>query len=148
MTEETKWMKQLRALLNGAEPPPIARTIGFRLESVEPGAAVFSLTGDPARHANPMGTMHGGVLVDLGDAAMGFAMASTLADDESFTTVELKANYFKPVWTAELRAEARLIKRSRSLGYVECDIVDDKRSLVCKLASTCMVLRGDAAAGR
>ena len=63
MTDETKWMKQLRALLHGAEPPPIARTIGFVLESVEPGAAVFSLTGDPARHANPMGTMHGGVLV-------------------------------------------------------------------------------------
>jgi uncharacterized protein (TIGR00369 family) len=148
VTDETRWMKQLRALLHGAEPPPIARTIGFKLESVEPGAAVFSLTGDPARHANPMGTMHGGVLVDLGDAAMGFAMASTLADDETFTTVELKANYFKPVWTAHLRAEARLIKRSRSLGYVECDIVDDKQSLVCKLASTCMVLRGDAAAGR
>jgi uncharacterized protein (TIGR00369 family) len=148
MTDETKWMKQLRALLHGAAPPPIARTIGFVLESVEPGAAVFSLTGDPARHANPMGTMHGGVLVDLGDAAMGFAMASTLADDETFTTVELKANYFKPVWTARLRAEARLVKRSRSLGYVECDIVDDERSLVCKLASTCMVLRGDAAAGR
>lgn len=148
MTDETRWMKQLRSLLHGAEPPPIARTIGFVLESVEPGAAVFSLTGDPARHANPMGTMHGGVLVDLGDAAMGFAMASTLADDESFTTVELKANYFKPVWTARLRAEAKLIKRSRSLGYVECDIVDDKQSLVCKLASTCMVLRGDAATGR
>lgn len=146
MTADTTWMSKLRAL--GVEPPPIARTIGFRLESVDRGAAVFSLTGDPARHANPMGTMHGGVLVDVGDAAMGFAMASSLADDETFTTVELKINFFKPVWTATLRAEARLVKRSRSLGYLECDIVDEQRSLVARLASTCMVLRGEAAAGR
>ncbi len=147
-TPETPWMQQMRALLTGGEPPPIAKTIGFELLEVGQGAASFTLQADPARHANPMGTMHGGVLVDLGDAAMGFAMASTLADGESFTTIELKANYFKPVWKARLRADAKIIKRSRSLGYLECDIVDDTGALVCKLASTCMVLRGDAASGR
>ena len=145
---ETTWMKQARDLLMGAEPPPIARTIGFQLVDVGSGSASFTLQADPARHANPMGTMHGGVLVDLGDAAMGFAMASTLREGESFTTIELKANYFKPVWNAHLRADARMVKRSRTLGYLECDIVDDTGALVCRLASTCMVLRGDAASGR
>ena len=147
-TEETPWMKKMRAILKGAEPPPIAKLIGFELVDIGPGSAVFTMVGDPSRHANPMGTMHGGVLVDLGDAAMGFAMASTLGEGESFTTVELKANYFKPVWTARLRAEARMVKRSRSLGYLECDIVDEEKALVCRLASTCMVLRGEAATGR
>ncbi len=147
-TEETPWLKKMRALLHGGEPPPIAKLIGFELVDISAGSAVFTLQGDPSRHANPMGTMHGGVLVDLGDAAMGFAMASTLAEGESFTTIELKANYFKPVWTARLRAEARMVKRSRTLGYLECDIVDEGKALVCKLASTCMVLRGDAASGR
>lgn len=145
---QTPWMKQMRALLGGGEPPPIARTIGFELREVNEGSASFTLQADPARHANPMGTMHGGVLVDLGDAAMGFAMASTLAEGESFTTIELKANYFKPVWKSLLRADAKMIKRSRTLGYLECNIVDDTGALVCKLASTCMVLRGDAASGR
>ncbi|MDC3961273.1 PaaI family thioesterase [Polyangium jinanense] len=147
-TEETPWMKKMRAILKGAEPPPIAKLIGFELVDVGAGSAVFTLVGDPSKHANPMGTMHGGVLVDLGDAAMGFAMASTLAEGESFTTVELKANYFKPVWKSRLRAEARMVKRSRSLGYIECDIVDEEKALVCRLASTCMVLRGEAAQGR
>ena len=145
---ETPWLKQMRKLLTGGEPPPIARTIGFELLDVSSGAASFTLQADPARHANPMGTMHGGVLVDLGDAAMGFAMASTLAAGESFTTIELKANYFKPVWNARLRADAKMVKRSRSLGYLECDVVDDTGALVCRLASTCMVLRGEAASGR
>jgi uncharacterized protein (TIGR00369 family) len=135
-------------LAGGAEPPPIAKLIGFHLVDVREGFAAFTLTADPSRHANPMGTMHGGVLVDLGDAAMGFAMASTLAEGESFTTVELKANNFKPVFRAQLRAEAKLVKRSRSLGYLECDITDETGSLVCRLGSTCMVLRGTAAEGR
>jgi uncharacterized protein (TIGR00369 family) len=75
-------------------------------------------------------------------------MASTLEPGESFTTVELEANFFKPVWKGRLRATARVVKRSRSLGYLECDILDGGGSLVCRLGSTCMVLRGEAAQGR
>ena len=146
---EGAWLRQLRGLVAGAgTPPPIAVTIGFRPVQVDEGLAVFVLEADMARHANPMGTMHGGVLVDLGDAAMGFAMASTLADGESFTTIELKANYFKPVWKGLLRATGKVVRRSRTLGYIECEVVDAGGSLVCKLASTCMVLREQAAAGR
>jgi len=54
------------------------------------------------RHANPMGTLHGGVICDLADAAMGMAFATTLEDDESFTTLDLTAKFFKPVWNAQL----------------------------------------------
>lgn len=151
MSESTEkpWRKKMEALRAGsAEPPPIARLIGFELADVGEGFATFTMTGDPARHANPMGTMHGGVLVDLGDAAMGFAMASTLDQGESFTTVELKANFFKPVFRHRLSATARIVRRSRTLGYLECDIEDETGALVCRLGSTCMVLRGAAAEGR
>ena len=79
---------------------------------------------------------------------MGTAFATTLEDDESFTTLDLTAKYFKPIWKAQLRATARVTKRTRSLGLVECDIEDDKGSLVAKVFSTCMVLRGDEAKGR
>ncbi len=41
-----------------------------------------------------------------------------------------------------------MVKRPRQLGYLECDIGDAKGSLVCRLGSTCMVLRGEAAEGR
>jgi uncharacterized protein (TIGR00369 family) len=139
----------LAGLLSGAvPPPPIARLIGFTLTEVSEGRAVFEMEADMGRHANPMGTLHGGVLCDLADAAMGFAMFSTLAPGESFTTIELKAAYLKPVRDGRLRAEARMVKRTRALGFLECDVLDDKGALVARLGSTCMVLRGEAAAGR
>ncbi len=41
-----------------------------------------------------------------------------------------------------------MIRRSKKLGYLECEITDETGALVCKLASTCMVLVGDDAKGR
>jgi uncharacterized protein (TIGR00369 family) len=100
------------------------------------------------QHANPMGTLHGGIVCDLADAAMGTAMATSLEDNESFTTLDLTAKYFKPIWNARLRATARLVKRTRTLGLIECDVHDDKDALVAKVFSSCMVLRGEEAKGR
>jgi uncharacterized protein (TIGR00369 family) len=88
------------------------------------------------------------VLCDLADAAMGMAYASTLAAGETFTTLELKINFLRPVWRAHLRAEGRLVDNGRTVGLVECDITDEKDRLIARATSTCMTLRGDAAAGR
>jgi uncharacterized protein (TIGR00369 family) len=144
----TKHLDQLRALMRGGgEPPPIAKLIGFELVSVDLGRAVFELqTG--RQHANPMGTLHGGVLCDVADAAIGVAMATTLEDDESFTSLDLTVKFLKPVWSARLRASGQLVKRTRSLGLLECEVTDDVGSLVARVYSTCMVLRGEDARGR
>ena len=126
---------------------PIADLIGFRVDSPHAGEAVGILEAGP-QHANPMGTLHGGVLCDVADAAMGMAFASTLEPGESFTTMSLTINFFRPVWQATVRAEARVINRSANVGYVECDITDQNGKRIAKAASTCMVLRGDKAKAR
>jgi uncharacterized protein (TIGR00369 family) len=130
-----------------ANDVPVARLIGFEAEKIGEGRAVVALAAGP-QHANPMGTLHGGILCDIADAAMGMAFASTLAPDESFTTIELKMNFFRPVWQAGLRAEGTVVQRGRTIGYVECTITDEQRRVIAKAASTCMVLRGDMATGR
>ena len=127
--------------------PPIAKLIGFDLLEVALGKTVIGFEAGE-RHHNPMGTLHGGVICDVADAAMGTAIATTLEDDESFTTLDLNAKYFKPIWNAQLRATARVVKRTRSLGLIECEVEDDGGSLVAKVFSTCMVLRGAEAKGR
>jgi len=128
-------------------PPPVATLVGFRILEVDPGRAVFELEAGP-QHANPMGTLHGGVLCDLADAAMGIAYASTLSDSESFTTLELKINFLKPVWTGRLTATARVVKRGKTVGMTECDVVDEGGGLVARASSTCMTLAGKTAEGR
>ena len=130
-----------------ANDVPIARLIGFEAKDIAHGRAIVTLAAGP-QHANPMGTLHGGVLCDIADAAMGIAFASTLAPGESFTTIELKINFFRPVWEAQLKAEGKVIRRGRNVGYTECEIFDERGQLIAKAASTCLALRGDDAKGR
>lgn len=143
-----KMLDLIQMALRGEIPPPaIARLIGFRLASVQPGQALIEFEATE-RHANPMGTLHGGVLCDIADAAMGTAYASTLEEGETYTTLELKINFLKPVWSARLQALGRVVKRGRTIGLVECDVTDEKGHLVARATSTCMTLRGDQARGR
>jgi uncharacterized protein (TIGR00369 family) len=113
--------------------------LGLELKVIEPGRAVFEMEADE-RHHNPMGTLHGGIYCDLADAAMGYAYAATLDEGETFTTVELKTNFFRPVRQGRLIAEARVIKSGSSLGYVECDVKDVAGKLLARSSSTCMKL--------
>jgi uncharacterized protein (TIGR00369 family) len=126
---------------------PIAELIGFHLEEIGGGRAVGSLRSG-AQHANPMGTLHGGVLCDLADAAMGMAFVTTLAPEESFTTLALSINFFRPVWQTLLRAEARVVNRGKNVGYVECEVTDPEGKRVAKVNSTCVVLRAEQARQR
>ena len=128
-------------------PPPIGELIGFQLIALEPGIARFELQTDE-RHTNPMGTLHGGVLCDIADAAMGMAYASLLQPGESFTTLELKINFLKPVWKTKLTAVGHIVKGGRTVGMVECDIFDEKEALVARASCTQMTLRDELAKGR
>ena len=134
-------VEQAQKMLRGeVPPPPIGRLLGFVLKTIEPGRAVFQMEVDD-RHHNPMGTLHGGIYCDLADAAMGYAYAATLGEGETFTTVELKINFFRPVRQGRLTAEARVVKAGGTLGSVECAVTDQTGKLVARAASTCLKLR-------
>jgi uncharacterized protein (TIGR00369 family) len=130
-------------------PPPVARLVGFEPVRIEEGKAVFRLEAQRNKHSNPMGTLHGGILCDLADAAMGMACASLLELVESFTTVELRINYLRPVREGLLEARARVVHSGKSIVYLECDVVAlPGEKLVAKSSSTCQILRGEQAKGR
>ena len=128
-------------------PPPVAELIGIDIESAEAGKTVMSMVAGE-RHSNPMGTLHGGILCDLADAAMGTAYASQLATGETFATLELKMNFLRPFWTGRLISEGRIVSGGRTVGMVEADVRDENGRLIARASATCMTLRGDAAAGR
>jgi uncharacterized protein (TIGR00369 family) len=128
-------------------PPPVAELIGVVVEEVGAGESLMTMVAEE-RHSNPMGTIHGGILCDLADAAMGVAFFSTLEPGESFTTLELKINFLRPFWTGKLIARGRVVHRGKTVGMVECDVFDDQERLIARSSSTCMALRGELAEGR
>jgi uncharacterized protein (TIGR00369 family) len=129
------------------EGPPVSKLIGFRMTEVEEGRVVFQLEAGP-QHGSPLGTVHGGIICDVADAALGCAHASLLEEGETFTTLDLKINFLKPVWEGTLTAVGTVVKAGRTIGLTECRVTDEGGSLVAYATSTCMTLRGDAAQGR
>src|ERR1700704_4866667 len=129
-------------------PQTIAKTLGFRLIEVGLGTATMELMADAHKHANPMGTIHGGVLCDIADAAIGTAHATTLDEGESFTSIDLQINFFRPVWNGRIRAVAKPVNVGSQISRYVCDIVRDDGKLVAQVTSTVMRLRGDKASGR
>lgn len=134
-------LEVLQRIISGEVPgAAVAELIGMRLIAAEPGRVTFELDAGP-EHSSPPGTLHGGILCDLADAAMGCANVSQLAEGESFATVELKINFLKPVWTGRLSAVGEVLKAGRTLSLLDCRITDESGSLVAYATSTCMTLR-------
>jgi len=133
--------ERLRAISEGKEKPPgIMATLGMEIVSVGDGKAETKMhVGD--RFHNPMGTVHGGVMTDLADAAMGVALMSTLGDTESFTTLELKMNFIRPVYDDDITAEARVVHRGRTIALVESVVKNKEGREVARGIATQMVLQ-------
>jgi uncharacterized protein (TIGR00369 family) len=128
--------QSLKSWLNHEMIPPIATHLGITLLSAADGRAIAELVVRPTLF-NAMGTLHGGVFADLADATMGAAIASAAEPGESFTTTHLSVHYFTAIRQGVLRADATLIRRGRSSGFVECSLLDTSSNLVAKATSSC-----------
>lgn len=120
--------------------PPVAKLIGFKIEKVKKGAVSCSMEVQK-KHENTNGTLHGGILCDLSDAAMGYSFLTWLAPDETGVTVEFKINFLRPVRRGDhLLASGKTLSKGRSLYYLECEIVNGQKQLVAKAACTCKII--------
>ena len=90
-------LELLRMAIDGDIPqPPMARLMDIRLIEVDHGQAVFM--GTPQEfHYNPLGSVHGGFGATLLDSAMGCAVHSTLMAGDTYTTLEFKVNFVRPL---------------------------------------------------
>ena len=129
-------------------PFPIMKTLGLRLVEVGEATASFEMEAKTELHSNPMGTLHGGVLCDLADAAIGTAHFTTIAERESFTSIDLQINFFRPVWNERLKAVAKPVHRGRTISRYVCDVTRADGKLVAQVTSTVITLRGEAAQRR
>ena len=98
------------------------------------------------------GTSHGGqetTIINFNTTFYNWdAYSANPEEGESFTTLELKINFLKPIWKARLLATGRVVKQGRTVGLAECDITDEKVNLVARATSTRMTLRDEQAQGR
>jgi len=114
-----KMLDGMEALLRGEIAPPAAATLlGMRLVSFAAGEALVQLDATAA-HGNPMDTVQGKIV-----------------------------NFLRAIRTGRIAARALVKNAGRTLGLIECDVLDADGKLVAHAVSTCMILRAAPAEGR
>jgi uncharacterized protein (TIGR00369 family) len=132
----------LQAMIDGKLPaPPIGQTLSFWLVEVGDGFAAFE--GEPGAHLlNPLGGVHGGWALTLIDSAAGCAGHTLLPAGASYTTVETKVNFSRPITkeTGRVRAEGRVVSQGRQLISGEARVLSREGKLLAHGTSTLLVL--------
>ncbi len=126
---------------------PVGDLIGMTVEPHQTwGEATVRLDVD-AKHHNPMGTVHGGVLALLADTAMGVAFGRTLDDAQSFGTIDMRIDFVRPVTTTRLTAVGQMVKRGARVGFMKAEIHAQNGKLVATANCTCLVTSGESTQG-
>lgn len=138
----------LKAIQSGeVPPPPIAALLGMWIHEVSEGRVIFAI--EPAEYQyNPLGTVHGGILATLLDSALGCAVHSLLPVGSTFTTLELKVNYLRPVsaQTGTFYAEGTVVHLGKRIATAEGRVSDASGKLYGHGTTTCIILPVSAAA--
>ena len=129
-----------------AEAPPaphIWRTLGYRGLEQADGVAVieWDATAEFCFHAESGPIVHGGMVATLLDTAMGGACWSILDEEQSFLTADLRVEFMRSARPGTLRAEGRVVERTRRVAFCSAELYDGDRALLA--ASRCtQILRG------
>jgi uncharacterized protein (TIGR00369 family) len=131
--------KVYHAWKTGTFPSAATKTLGIKILELSEGRALLEMMVDPNHH-NMSATMHGGIMADIADAAMGVATATTISPDEDFTTMEMKISFFRPHIKGPLRAEGTVVKRGKRVAFTEAVLTNQHEQIVAKANGTWLFL--------
>ena len=137
-------MEAMCAIRDGIlPPPPMAKLIGFRMSTVEPGRIVMELDAEESLE-NTIGLLHGATAAALLDTAMGCAISTMLPAGQSSVTLDLKLTYLRPlsVRSGTVSAEGKVIKLGRQTSYTEGFVRDGVGNLAVHATATFTMIGG------
>jgi uncharacterized protein (TIGR00369 family) len=110
---------------------PIADHLGFRIASVEKGRV--TLVGRPdERSYNLLRSVHGGWTAAILDTAMALSNLTLLDANQTFTTIDIRINYLRPVTleTGDVFARGSVLQSGRRVAYCEARLEDGQGKLL------------------
>lgn len=125
-------------VLSGRRPRSASMELfNGRLRHVDPDLGVISweYPANP-RFSNPWGQIMGGMLAAILDATMGGALGCMLQQDEIPQTIEMKVNYLRAAKLDTVISEGRVVRKGRSIAFIEGDLRDTEGELLCTATAT------------
>jgi uncharacterized protein (TIGR00369 family) len=142
-------LEHFREVLAGrASPPPMVSALGLRMVEAESGRVVFAGTATETYY-NGWGVAHGGFAATLLDSALTCAINTTAPPGRTFTTLELKVNFTRPLVreVGEVRCEAHVIHAGGRVATAEGRVVGPDGKIYAHGTTTCLVVDSQGAQG-
>ena len=117
---------------------PFVAHLKILTEALGEGSAKLSMPVE-AHMKNSLGTAHGGVIMSLLDVALCTAARTLHPESVGVVTIDLSTSFIGGATGGRLLAEARVMKDSRSMTFVEAEARNDDGSLVAKAIATVRV---------
>lgn len=123
---------------------PFRAHLGVEVTHIEPGLARVRLPKRPEFDTRAPGVVHGGVIASLIDMASANAVNSLRteadADWAGVATTDLNVTYLAAA-RSDLEAEARVLRASRRLAFLQVDVRDAEGALVAVGRTTFSITR-------
>lgn len=116
---------------------PLLSDLGIGLQDWTQGRAVFDMPVLP-RHLNRQGTLQGGVIATLLDAACGYAglRADAPPDTDGAVTLMLSISYHARVDAGRVRAVGEITRAGRSIYFSRAELLDEQDQLIATAQGT------------
>lgn len=122
---------------------PFITHLGLVTEALGQGTARLWMPL-PRHFTNSLGTAHGGVILSILDVALCTAARTLHPESTGVVTIDLSASFIGGGKGDRLIAEARVMKDTRSMTFVEGEAKNADGSLVAKAIGTVRVRHKEA----
>jgi uncharacterized protein (TIGR00369 family) len=137
LTERNRLIKENR--LADYTSPNLA--LGMAPIEFAAGTSRWLWKAQPAVALNPFGTLQGGYLAVFVDEILSTAIASVLEDGEWAMTAEFKINFLRALTPAPLEGPARVLRRTRTLVFLEAQVATESGQIAVTASSTWAVMK-------
>jgi uncharacterized protein (TIGR00369 family) len=123
----------MRNSMSKALRSPLALKLGMELQSADRGQAQSALAYDKT-NTTVGNIVHGGAILSLADSAATAAIWSLVEDPENYRglTIDLSLSFVSAARGADLLANARVLKRGRSICYCDVEVLTTFGELIAK----------------
>lgn len=115
--------------------------LGMRPLAFGVGSSQWLWEHQPPAALNPFGAIQGGYAAILIDEMFSTAIASMLEEGEWAMTAEFKINFLRALIPKPWRGDAQVLRRTRSLAFLEARITDQNGAVAVTAASTWAIAR-------
>jgi uncharacterized protein (TIGR00369 family) len=117
---------------------PFVAHLRILTEKLGEGTAELSLPIEP-HLSNSLGTVHGGVIMSLLDVALCTAARTLHPQSTGVVTIDMSTSFIGGGSGGKLMAEARVLRDTKTMTFVEAEAKNEDGSLVAKAMGTVRV---------